>query len=215
MRHSHLFSFSGMALHTCILTPKHKDTKAVLFFCHGFGDNISFLKRYNFFKYVNEGIAVVAIEYEGHGRSDGPLCLIPDFNQTVTDAVEFFQEVAEERFAGKKCFLMGEVSVWISFSSVVRGRCSPIFVSHVAWKLTVYSFFAITVHGRSNRIPRLQDEAVVVQWGCCLHRTNVQNLRFTQASTMDCRSFADCHWSDWQQRISWVSSCCSHEARLG
>jgi alpha-beta hydrolase superfamily lysophospholipase len=70
------------------------------------------MKRYNFFKYVKEGIAVVTIEYEGHGRSDGPLCLIPDFNQTVTDVVEFFYEVSQQRFPTKKCFLMGEVSTY-------------------------------------------------------------------------------------------------------
>jgi alpha-beta hydrolase superfamily lysophospholipase len=61
-----LSSSSGMALNTSILTPKDQEPKAVLLFCHGFGDNASFMKRYNFFKYVKEGIAVVTIEYEGH-----------------------------------------------------------------------------------------------------------------------------------------------------
>ena len=109
-----------MALCTAVLTPKHREPKAVLFFCHGFGDNVSFLKRYNLFRYVREGIAVATIEYEGHGRSDGPLGLIPDFNRMVDDAVDYFQEVAEQRFPGKKCFLMGEVSVLTSSCVCVR-----------------------------------------------------------------------------------------------
>lgn len=97
-----------MALCTSVLTPKNQEPKAVLFFCHGYGADASFLPRHNMFSFVKQGIAVVTIEYEGHGRSDGPLSLIYDFDRTVGDAVEYFQEVARERFRGKKCFLMGE-----------------------------------------------------------------------------------------------------------
>lgn len=66
------------------------------------------MKRHGLFRFVKRGIAVATIEYEGHGRSDGPLGLIPSFDRMVGDAVEYFQEVSTERFPGKKCFLMGE-----------------------------------------------------------------------------------------------------------
>jgi alpha-beta hydrolase superfamily lysophospholipase len=98
-----------MALCTATLSPKGKEPKGVLFFCHGFSDNMSFLKRHNLCRFVREGIAVATIEYEGHGRSDGPLGLIPDFDRLVGDVVHYFQEISEQRFPGKKCFLMGEV----------------------------------------------------------------------------------------------------------
>lgn len=98
-----------MALCTSIMKPKVGEPKGVLFFCHGFGDNVSFLKRHNLFRFVNQGIAVATIEYEGHGRSDGPLGLIPDFHRLVGDVVDYFHEVAHHHFPGKKCFLMGEV----------------------------------------------------------------------------------------------------------
>eukprot|EP00545_Synedropsis_sp_CCMP1620_P003076 CAMPEP_0119031150 /NCGR_PEP_ID=MMETSP1176-20130426/41396_1 /TAXON_ID=265551 /ORGANISM="Synedropsis recta cf, Strain CCMP1620" /LENGTH=281 /DNA_ID=CAMNT_0006987537 /DNA_START=311 /DNA_END=1153 /DNA_ORIENTATION=+ len=97
-----------MILSTSILTPKDQEPKAVVFFCHGFGDNAAFMKRHIAFRFVKEGIVVATIEYEGHGSSDGPLCLIPDFDRMVTDVVDYFQEVSTTRFMGKKCFLMGE-----------------------------------------------------------------------------------------------------------
>jgi alpha-beta hydrolase superfamily lysophospholipase len=105
---------SGMALCTAILKPKElREPKGVVFFCHGFGDHVSFMKRYNMFTFVREGLAVATIEYEGHGRSDGPLGLIPDFNQLVGDVVDYFQEVSKQHFPGKKCFLMGEVRIGV------------------------------------------------------------------------------------------------------
>lgn len=91
------------------MTPVDQEPKAVIFFCHGFADSASFMKRNVAFRFVKEGIAVATIEYEGHGRSDGIHCLIPDFSRMVGDVLDYFQEVADQkRFAGKKCFLMGE-----------------------------------------------------------------------------------------------------------
>ena len=55
-----------------------------------------------------KGIAVVMIEYEGHGRSDGPNVLIPCWDNLIGDAHKYFQQIATEKFPGKKVFLMGE-----------------------------------------------------------------------------------------------------------
>ena len=104
-----------MLLYTSIMTPKYQEAKAVLCFCHGYSDNASFLTRYEYMRFVREGIAVIAIEYEGHGRSDGPSGLIYDWKQTVEDVVSFFDDTVRTRFAGKKAFLMGEVSDYDSF----------------------------------------------------------------------------------------------------
>jgi acylglycerol lipase len=57
---------------------------------------------------VRKGIAVVYIEIEGHGRSDGPMCLIEDWDVMTNDVAEFFQQVKKTRFQGKPFFLMGE-----------------------------------------------------------------------------------------------------------
>jgi alpha-beta hydrolase superfamily lysophospholipase len=73
---------------------------------------------------VNAGIVVVGIEYEGHGRSDGPLCLIENWDRMVDDVSSYFQHAVRHqqdthrRFRGDSTaaasssplpvFLMGE-----------------------------------------------------------------------------------------------------------
>lgn len=96
---------------TSIMMPKDRPVRAVILFCHGYSDHASFVKRRENLRLVREGFAVVSIEYEGHGRSDGPSALIYDWNQTVTDVVSFFEETIDQQFAHlrSKCFLMGEV----------------------------------------------------------------------------------------------------------
>jgi len=57
---------------------------------------------------VKKGIAVAMIEYEGHGRSDGANGLISSFDTMVEDAHQYFNEITNSKFAGKRVFLMGE-----------------------------------------------------------------------------------------------------------
>jgi acylglycerol lipase len=97
-----------MALCTTTMTPKHKPIQAVVCFCHGYTDTVSYMKQIEYQRLVDEGIAFVAIEYEGHGRSDGSLGLINDWNSLIEDVSSFFQEISRTRFAGKSIFLMGE-----------------------------------------------------------------------------------------------------------
>lgn len=92
------------------MTPKYDKVKAVICFCHGYSDNASHLSRLANIRLVRQGFAVVAVEYEGHGRSDGPSGLIYDWDLTVGDVTAFFEETMLRRFAGMSVFLMGEVS---------------------------------------------------------------------------------------------------------
>jgi acylglycerol lipase len=98
----------GMCLQTATLVPKNQEIKAVLCFCHGYTDNASFVKQIEYCRFVRHGIAVVTIEYEGHGRSDGELGLVYDWDRLVDDTSSLFKEVSEKKFPGKKVFLMGE-----------------------------------------------------------------------------------------------------------
>ena len=97
-----------MLLYTSTMTPTDQPVKAVVCFCHGYTDSASFSKRIEFQRLVHEGIAFVAIEYEGHGRSDGPLGLINDWDRMIDDVSSFYAEVATKRFLGVPTFLMGE-----------------------------------------------------------------------------------------------------------
>jgi hypothetical protein len=103
------FSFlSGMLLFTTTMTPTDQPVKAVVCFCHGYTDSVSFSKRIEFQRLVEQGIAFVALEYEGHGRSDGTIGLISDWERLIDDVSSFYEEVATKRFLGKPTFLMGE-----------------------------------------------------------------------------------------------------------
>jgi alpha-beta hydrolase superfamily lysophospholipase len=77
-------------------------------FCHGYSDNASFAARIEYQRLCQAGIAFVSIEYEGHGRSDGPFGLVSDWELLVVDVGNFFQQVTSQRFPGVPVFLMGE-----------------------------------------------------------------------------------------------------------
>lgn len=99
----------GMCLLTSTMVPKdNAPIRGAIFFCHGYMDNSSFLKRIEYQRFVKRGFAVIMIEYEGHGRSDGPNTLIPCWNTMVGDVEQYFDEIAREKFPDKKRFLMGE-----------------------------------------------------------------------------------------------------------
>lgn len=108
LEESYWVNARGMSLCTTIMTPKHCKVKAVVLFCHGYTDCVSFQKQVETQRFVEQGIAFVAIEYEGHGRSDGPFGLVSDWDLLVDDVSSYFSEVACQRFPGKPLFLMGE-----------------------------------------------------------------------------------------------------------
>jgi acylglycerol lipase len=97
-----------MALCTVTMTPTDRPVEAVVCFCHGFTDNVSYTKMVENQRLVHAGLAFCAIEYEGHGRSDGALGLVPDWEKMIDDVSGYFMHVASKKFPGKKLFLMGE-----------------------------------------------------------------------------------------------------------
>lgn len=147
--HSSSPSFSGMALCTVIMTPPpEQPIRAVVCFCHGYTDNVSYSKQIEYQRLVEHGIAFVGIEYEGHGRSDGMLGLISDWDQLVHDAATYFQETlqTQKRFQNVPAFLMGE-----SMGYVLKQWSLP-HLSHVVGR-TVLShkslclFVCLNLHG--------------------------------------------------------------------
>ena len=89
-------------------TTTMSSVKAVVCHCHGYGDTPTFTKRRELAILAQHGIAVVMVDCEGHGRSDGALGLIKDWNVLTNDLHSFFQETATTKFPGRKVFLMGE-----------------------------------------------------------------------------------------------------------
>ncbi|KAL7495030.1 hypothetical protein ACHAWT_006507 [Skeletonema menzelii] len=114
----------GMCLLTSVMKPKHNESvRGVICFCHGYMDNASFLKRVEYQRFVKKGFAVVMIEYEGHGRSDGPNTFIPCWDTMIGDVEQYFREVTEDKFPNKKKFLMGEsMGGAVAFDIMSRNR---------------------------------------------------------------------------------------------
>jgi alpha-beta hydrolase superfamily lysophospholipase len=87
----------------------NQEINAVLCYCHGYTDHASFMKQVEYSRFCKHNIAVVTIEYEGHGRSDGELGLVYDWDLLIDDVHSFFKQITTQKFPGKKVFLMGEV----------------------------------------------------------------------------------------------------------
>ena len=99
----------GSLLYYSVLTPKRETpVKAVVCHCHGYADTPTFTKRRELAILAQHGIAVVMVDCEGHGRSDGTVGLILDWNVLTNDLHSFFVETTTTKFPGVKVFLMGE-----------------------------------------------------------------------------------------------------------
>ncbi|KAG7355862.1 acylglycerol lipase [Nitzschia inconspicua] len=99
----------GLLLHSIVMIPKDQPVKAVICFCHGYIDNPSYTKAPELSYLCHTGgLAIILVEYEGHGQSDGALGLVKDWDTLVEDAHSFFQETLADRFPGVTAFLMGE-----------------------------------------------------------------------------------------------------------
>mmetsp|Transcript_17662 Transcript_17662/g.24914 ORF Transcript_17662/g.24914 Transcript_17662/m.24914 type:complete len:376 (+) Transcript_17662:92-1219(+) len=98
----------GMCQLISIMTPKDTATRGVVCYLHGYGDNASFLKRFEFQRFVKEGFAVVTIEHEGHGRSDGLAGHLPNLAAAIKDTGTILKDITEQRFKELPKFLIGE-----------------------------------------------------------------------------------------------------------
>ena len=108
LQESYWVNARGMTLCTTTMTPKHTPIRAVVCFCHGYTDAVSFMKQVEYQRLVKEGIVFCGLEVEGHGRSDGPIALINDWELMIDDTSSYFGDVVASKFPGKPIFLMGE-----------------------------------------------------------------------------------------------------------
>ncbi|XP_060194112.1 caffeoylshikimate esterase-like [Lycium barbarum] len=84
-------------------------TKAVIYFCHGYGDTCTFLAEGIARKLASFGYGVVAMDYPGFGLSEGLHGYIPSFDKLVDDVIEHYSKVKENpEFRNLPSFLFGE-----------------------------------------------------------------------------------------------------------
>ncbi|KAG8385515.1 hypothetical protein BUALT_Bualt03G0053300 [Buddleja alternifolia] len=89
--------------------PAHIEPKGLIFLCHGYGMECSISMRGCGIRLAKAGYAVYGIDYEGHGKSSGLECYIPNFDDLVNDCSDHFTNISEmEENKKKKRILMGE-----------------------------------------------------------------------------------------------------------
>lgn len=89
--------------------PENSYIKALVCFCHGYGDTCTFFFEGVARKLASCGFGVFAMDYPGFGLSEGLHGYIPSFDSLVNDVVEHFSKIKEKpEYHGLPSFLFGE-----------------------------------------------------------------------------------------------------------
>ncbi|CAI0451047.1 unnamed protein product [Linum tenue] len=83
--------------------------KAMICFCHGYGDTCSFFFEGIARKFALSGYGVFAMDYPGFGLSEGLHGYIPSFDTIVDDVIEHYNKVkGDPEFQNLPSFLFGQ-----------------------------------------------------------------------------------------------------------
>ena len=76
-----------------LLYPMTDTVKAIVCFCHGYGDTCTFFFEGFVKKLATSGYGVFAMDYPGLGLSEGLHCYIPCFDRLVDDVIEHYSKI--------------------------------------------------------------------------------------------------------------------------
>lgn len=111
-KEKYILNSRGMLLHTCEWWPQHVGDKprALVVQCCGFADSNTFLPMTRSIRLAQQGFAVVGMDPEGHGRSDGLHAYVPSFAALVEDYWQWFTRDirSNSAYARLPTFLLGE-----------------------------------------------------------------------------------------------------------
>ncbi|KAH7682612.1 2-acylglycerol O-acyltransferase protein [Dioscorea alata] len=89
--------------------PDSLPMKALVCFCHGYGDTCTFFIEGIAKKLASSGYGVFAMDYPGFGLSEGLHGYIPSFDNLVDDVVEHYTKIKENpEYQGLPSFLFGQ-----------------------------------------------------------------------------------------------------------
>uniref|UniRef100_A0A1D1YQS2 Monoglyceride lipase n=2 Tax=Anthurium amnicola TaxID=1678845 RepID=A0A1D1YQS2_9ARAE len=99
----------GLQIFSKCWVPGNSKIKALVCFCHGYGDTCTFFFEGIARKLASSGFGVFAMDYPGFGLSDGLHGYIESFDNLVDDVIEHFSKVKENpEYSCLPSFLFGQ-----------------------------------------------------------------------------------------------------------
>ncbi|XP_075482148.1 caffeoylshikimate esterase-like isoform X2 [Primulina tabacum] len=99
----------GLEMFSKSWLPESGSPKAVVCFCHGYGDTCTFFFEGIARKLASSGFGVFALDYPGFGLSEGLHGYIPSFDRLVDDVIEHYSKVkGNPNFSSLPSFLFGQ-----------------------------------------------------------------------------------------------------------
>jgi caffeoylshikimate esterase len=109
MKESYERNSRGVEIFSKSWLPETSSPKAIVCYCHGYGDTCTFFFEGLARKLALKGYGVFAMDYPGFGLSEGLHCYIPSFDQLVDDCIEHYTKVKENpQFNALPSFLFGQ-----------------------------------------------------------------------------------------------------------
>nr|WGU11331.1 caffeoyl shikimate esterase 1 [Crinum x powellii] len=109
MKESYEVNSRGLEIFSKSWLPENSPVKALICFCHGYGDTCTFFFEGIAKKLTSCGYGVFALDYPGFGLSEGLHGYITSFDRLVDDVIEHFSKVRENpEYQGVPSFLFGE-----------------------------------------------------------------------------------------------------------
>lgn len=109
MNESYEVNSRGVEIFTKSWLPKTCPPKAIIYYCHGYGDTCTFFAEGIARKLVFSGYGVFAMDYPGFGLSEGLHGYIPSFDILVDDVIEQYSKTKENpEFGSLPRFLFGQ-----------------------------------------------------------------------------------------------------------
>ncbi|KAH9294009.1 hypothetical protein KI387_040787, partial [Taxus chinensis] len=99
----------GLEIFSKSWLPEFGPLRAIIFYCHGYGDTCTFFFEGVAKKLAASGYGVFAMDYPGSGLSEGLHCYIPSFDRLVDDVIEHYSKIrAMSEYKDLPCFLFGQ-----------------------------------------------------------------------------------------------------------
>nr|CAD1842332.1 unnamed protein product [Ananas comosus var. bracteatus] len=108
-KESYVRNSRGIEIFSKSWLPENSRIKALVCFCHGYGDTCTFFFEGIAKKIASAGYGVFALDYPGFGLSEGLHGYIPSFDALVDDVIEHFSKIkANPEYKGIPSVLFGQ-----------------------------------------------------------------------------------------------------------